>query len=1157
MLTTGLDNLLGTNGNDVVLAELGGDDDTLELDDAFNALLGQDTLRLDILGDATFDSADYHMVGFERVLVQARADDVDLTIDLADMAGVDLEVRNMVGGADGDLTADNIDGDVLVVNFDGDDIALTNVGGDVVWNGVSADYIDIDSVAGTVTLTDVEVSGELNIGDGVDGEITGDAVSLTNVELSVGVDVNIVFASSVTDATVNLAGFSQAGYDFDLDDSNSNSYFDIEGAELTNLVINVNADSDMNELHFHGNPELTSITFNMQADLIIDEFQGPSDGEDEVASTLTINGAGNLIINSIEDDDFLDIVYTGSGSLQIGAEDRALGDEDDASDWEMNVGSFNASTATGDVTLFLDLDDHLNDEEDSLDFTYVGSQGDDRVVIADAESLNNAATDEDLIALSIEGGTGTDTLVVLGSDDLSTAALSKVSGFETVELTGFGESETFNLANAGEFTNVVLSHAVDANYNEDITVSGLSAVQAENITIVQEGATVDYDDGVYDVSEDNVGDLFNDLTLSLASATGTSDVVSITFVQDTNQLTDGETVQGTLTVDAVETINLTSIGGSYTGFAAEYTEGDSYTFTEVADLDADALRTLNISGTGSLGIQNIDAEELTVIDARGFTGPFLGLGDDNFERAVNTELDLVVHGSATADHDININGNETVTITTGSGDDNINVNANDQITVNAGAGDNEIYLDSGYEGATVTTGDGDDFIAVQAADDIVITAGAGFNLIFADSEDGDATITTLGGDDVIFVSEAEDVIVNAGNGDNLVVIGSDFDGSGEEFLQSNAISDDVTVTTGTGEDEIIVLDGEDVTVTSGADEDAIYIDHDVSGRVIVDAGSQNDVVEIDVDTAAESFRITLGAGVDTLVVNSSADDGEITNEFFVTDFAAGTGGDIVALEHTNGTTNAHKKYFVETSADGEYTFATSATNETSILEFSFDAVNAPSTLAATYGSSSDITGAQLLTALGNGGASADITVADETDGYIIAYSGGDAFLFHFDTDIDGAGGFTPTAAGDSITFSAGNGDEWEAGDVITISGLVVSGDDEDDVGTATGSFTYTVEANDTITDIANAIANGITNYTNSSFDATFAGGVVTITDGSANFDAGDHIRVSVVEAINTTVLEASDITLVGVMDNVAVGSLATGNFSVFSGNFGAFDFMVE
>ncbi len=1126
MLTTGLDNLLGTNGNDVVLAVLDGSDSTLELDDAFNSLLGQDTLRLDSVeadSNVNFDSADYHFVGFERVLVQARADNLDISLDLDDMAGVDLEVRNMLSDFDGapwenaELYAENIGGDALVVNFDGYELDLNNVGGDIVLrdiyvdnnnngNGVDINTVggdvlienfelnnanlEIDNVSGNVVLTgDVDSNGNINSNidnnvniDGVGGNVTisnvdfdgnlniadvsGNTISFSNVDTNDNID--ITFADTVSSATINLNGL----------DSSDGEYIDVDGEGVTNYTINVTADSDINDLHFsHNNDSLSQITINLTgADLYVEDFQVATAALDEIGnsydipSTMTIAGTGNLVVDNIEDDDNLDIIYTGTGSIDIGSE----------GEWEPANGSFNASTATGDVTIELDLNEHAD-----LDFTYVGSKGDDRVVIEE-DSLG----DTDAVVLSLAGGTGVDTFVVSDDTDLTAAALAHVSGFEVLELANSADDEgdnayidsvmavyedteglvtgrVYDLEDADEFSSIV----VDTQGSDDnLALINLTAQQATHLTF-------NYD----------LADSLDGIIIDLEDQTGVSDVVSMTIVTDeSNGEYTGEFVDGYMSINDVETINFNITGDAfYKDVDGNYiTDGDDI-FVGVQALVAEEVEKINITGSVSFGIGSIGFTEYNVmdgneinsdlreIDATQFTGQELVLGGGMGPIGIYTEDDLIIRGSAVSDHYIAAWSEEDITVTTGDGNDNMWLIAQDDITVTSGSGDDDMNVNANGD-VVVDSGNDDDNVFVSASIDASITLGSGDDEFDYDYNDiyGDLT-------------------VDAGAGDDNININLDSD--------ANLVS--ATVTLGAGADDLYLgstrfdaFEGQDIVVTVtdfAVADDVLYLDEDAEG--VVWSGVEGDAYEAD--------YVTVGT-----------QDGD----YDVTD---GVSSDDIGL-----------------------------------IEFTFDADN--------NGVELDIlsTGADLLEALGDDGDSAIITVNNDQDGYIVAYNGGNAYIFNYETDIDGlptatlTNGTSNTAV---ITFTEGTGDGWEAGDVITISGLVMAATDGADEGgtagddfdewAASGSFTYTVEADDTITDIANAIANGITNYTDSDYTASFAGGVVTIYDGSNSvYDPENFVTVSFTEATETdTVIQEDQIELIGVLENVAVGSLSTANFGFY------------
>lgn len=1084
-LTSALDNLLGTNGNDVVLAELDGNQD-LELDDAFNALLGQDTLRLDIVdtnSNVDFIATDYEMVGFERVLVQARADDADLYLDLDGMVGVDLEVRNMIGG-EAELAATNIDGDVLITNYDGYDLNINNVSGDISISDITVNDVNmlsdgdltLDGVDGSVTasnmsidedlridalgnvsvsnttvdddfdilnsnnviLTSVFVGDDLGIGDANENsDVNGITGNVTFDDVTVEDNINIVFAESVTSATINISDLTHSDFNY----NNNAPYFDIQGAELANVVINVNEASNIGELHLHNNPSLTSVTLNINDDLVIDELQGVTDENIDLAATLTINGAADLEINSIVDDDLYSIVYTGSGSLQIGDERRDFNDNNNnysSSDWEPEVGSFNAATATGDVTIYLDLD-----SADDLDFTYVGSRGSDRVVI-DEDSLGAGASDVDTVRLSIAGGSGVDTLVVSDDSDLTAEAMAAISGFEVLEITEW-ESEEFDLAEThNDFTSVTLALTSDANGNhndENVVLANLSVAQAANITIDTAG---DHDDH----------NMFDDLTIDLEDTTGSSDLVGITIIAS-NTTDINQVIDESLVLNDIEHLEITTSGDAY------YLDGngdlnlnDPIDALWIDNIDTNDLETLTIDGSVGLIIADMNnSDDLREIDARSFTGAFLGLG---FEGTVWTDDDLIIQGSLTADHYIDVNGNEDVTVTTGSGDDVMYIDGLDNVVINAGDGNNNINVWSLDDDITVTTGSGDD------------------------------TIDVSGGDEGETSDYAEDVTVSMGAGDD------DFDYNSDE------------------------IDG-DLEVDAGAGDDTV--------RVYLDSNSNINTV-----------TVTLGTGADDLWLDDTSWDSNNDVVVTVTDFAVAD--DVVYLDESAAFEEGAEYVTVETQ-DGEYDVTETITNEqVGVIEFSFDADNNGVTLDI------NSTGADLLEALGDDGDQAIITVNEDQVGYIVAYNGGNAYIFNYE-DTSGSNPSATVNDYDSGTDAEGIEDT-ENFDVTLASGT--EGFNEGDYITFNNildldnDFVYTIQAGETGVDTLGAnIAAAINALANTQYDVSYdtvSDQLYFISEAFGNFTDATVVYTNLAD---TEIVEFDEIELIGVFENIAVGGFTALN----------------
>lgn len=1124
-LTTGLDNLLGTNGNDVALAVLDGADSTLELDDAFNGLMGQDTLRLDAVVDGTevtFDSADYHFTNVERVLVQARADDLNINLDLADMAGVDLEVRNMIGG-DADLNAVNIGGDVLVVNFDGYNLDINNVGGDValrdinfdnydgadlVVSGVAgsvsldtvdgydgdndsntviydiggdvtvtdldADWVGVWDVAGNVSMTTVDANDNIGIW-GVGGnvslediytddnlevyDVVGDVTisdayvdyntylvniggDITLTDVNANENIHVVFASDVANATINLNNV-WVDYEMHINGANTldeNGNVVTEAGSLTAVTLNVNdVVMDGIELTSYedesaGLSNISSLTINAIGDLTVDYIDFAYDSDDnDVPTTLTVNGNGDVAIAGVYNDDFLDVVYTGAGSLMIG-------DGNDA--FDPTNGSFNASTAAGSVTVALDLNEAIDGE---LDFTYTGSKGTDRVIIEE-DSLGDAVADSNTVHLSLVGGNGVDTLVVSDDSDLSAAAMAAISGFEVLEIYDWVDDESFDLTNThSDFTSIVIAGDWDTNYNT-LELINLSAQQAGNITITSAG-------------DDNT---FSDLTIGLKNATGLNDTVTLNYVASADENSLNYIVYDTMYLDDIENLNINA-----TGSALDVNENEHYAAFNY--IDANELEKITITGNVNVWIEGTDTQQLKSIDARAFTGANLTLGW--YSDVIWTDDDLVIQGALAADHNINVNGNEDVTVTTGSGDDNIYVDALDKVVINAGDGDNNVNAWSLDDDITVTTGSGADDINIYGGDggwagNVVITSGAGNDSVYID---GDVT--------------------------------------------------DVTVTLGDG------------------DDDFNYNDDGIDGDLVVNAGAGDDNINIHLNTDSniESITVTLGAGADELWIESTRFDANNDVVAVVTDFTVAD--DVLYLDEGFGE-GVSAEYVTVTTKDGDYDF-TDANANIALVEFTFNADNNSVTF-------DNPNGYDLLEALGDDGDTASILVDGGQEGYIVAYNGGDAYIFNFDTSYYDAAYVSEDVYDDGGSFEGDHedayfyidaGDEgFTAGDVINLYDVAYDG------GYIDVSYTIQQTGESLVTVLADltALINGnVDSLYAASYDVS---GYIYLT----SYGEVDLVDVTGDYVNNYDLVTADEIELVGVLEGVAVGTLTQSNFDFYN-----------
>lgn len=184
--------------------------------------------------------------------------------------------------------------------------------------------------------------------------------------------------------------------------------------------------------------------------------------------------------------------------------------------------------------------------------------------------------------------------------------------------------------------------------------------------------------------------------------------------------------------------------------------------------------------------------------------------------------------------------------------------------------------------------------------------------------------------------------------------------------------------------------------TLGGDDDVRIDVNDNDGvglsNVTVDLGAGNDRIELDMNNNINDYRevtLTLGEGYDVIsYYDLEFYDGAYFT-FRVTDFNVSDD----RFEDSNS------NYAVMSSIDTatvEFSLAQYGLGAKDVFEFAFEATGGAD-LASAYDVSGDITGLQLLQALGDGTDSATLTLAGSGDssGYLVAYNSGDAFVFTF------------------------------------------------------------------------------------------------------------------------------------------------------------------
>ena len=272
-----------------------------------------------------------------------------------------------------------------------------------------------------------------------------------------------------------------------------------------------------------------------------------------------------------------------------------------------------------------------------------------------------------------------------------------------------------------------------------------------------------------------------------------------------------------------------------------------------------------------------------------------------------------VQSSSTVE--VTVQGETDGSITGTDGDDNITGTPNDD-RINALGGNDTVFALAGND--FVRGGDGNDALhgeggndAIEGGnDDDTIAGGDGFDNIEGDAgndtitggNDGDTlsggegndSLTGGAGDDGLLGDEGQD---QASGGDGLDVLSG---GGGDDVLAGD--NDDDVLDGGDGDDSLSGGAGNDVltdlagtnSLSGGLDNDQIETSS-ADGAQTIDGGAGNDSIRHHFRHNASS--ITTGAGSDTIEI-VSAEQGNAA--IIVTDFTAGSGGDIFRLDGDSG-----------------------------------------------------------------------------------------------------------------------------------------------------------------------------------------------------------------------------------------------------------------
>jgi hypothetical protein len=678
-----------------------------------------------------------------------------------------------------------------------------------------------------------------------------------------------------------------------------------------------------------------------------------------------------------------------------------------------NKGSIDAHTTSGNIVL-------TDGDAATADVTLTADAGNIKVTTADNSSgtltmtasgdITNASAGADGIAgddgdIEVVGATGFKTVIATATGGVDTLGLTAattltVTAGEESDLSGTGNVKTLNLAsNNADGTTFISVTGIDKVDN--INISG------ENDVTLSVAAT-----SIQTAAADVVGGAAAVIATDTSSGDST-----IKLTGDLAGITDGTALDvSKLAVDEI----MIGTGSSMVAATDDLKIGSGQTVSLGADQTSVSLTAAAVAGNTATLVINDD--NATAVDTNAWDLPALTTANiSNLTLQINDDEQT----GGLAVNTIAVGASNTLTLG-GAGGATIAVSvvaskivAADDMT---GALDIQLQKQATVAGAVldVTTGSGNDVFTQKAAGDIdayVLDGGDGVDT-FEFQGDYSATALSLTNIETLTLQAAADVRAQDFSGKSFIVTGAhDLDlkaaGTGATVDATNIdkTASTLTITGGNGADDLTASATTGTTINAGQGNDK------VTGQGkddIIDGGAGDDVI----NAGGGADNITGGDGVDTITVGTQGDtkvDTVVLNEIsaaanrdVINEFTSGSlNSDVVQIgadETTVATAHGTAPVVTDdTSAagagGGAYTMtgATTANADVIVLQ-----AGAELTSGANGGDLSAATnGSELLKALTSDTAAdtyTGITATDTNIGYMLAYQGGNAYLYAFDDD---------------------------------------------------------------------------------------------------------------------------------------------------------------
>lgn len=1044
----------------------------------------------------------------------------------------------------GDITINSLDTEVTsFVKTDtstGGTVSIYDVGSWMrnIVTGASDDYIDATDAQdlydnGSVTIATNAGDDTLRIGTATYHNVNlGDGDDYLQVANIDGIDVSDILNGGNNIDIIDVASDN---------DVNSDAGARLYGFE----ILETDLDNDTQDMDVFTNSTITTVKQNQSALAITDAAA--------TLSTVVLADDGVTTGSLARKTDTSADVLTITNSFTHNSREYSSG-----SSYTYSVEAGSSYTASNEEIITINAaswDTFDLDLETSTDLTTLDING--TYVTGDINIDAKLATNLTLVTADGVSGYSNDTVTVDASDS-------------TVNLTYVGSSTVINVVTSGSGNDSILGGGSNdtissGDGNDTIDALGgndtINAGSGNNFVTAGDGNdSVTTTTGADTISGGSGNDTIN-AGAGANSVSGGDGNDSITTTTD-NDTIDGGSGNDTINAGAG---NNSVLGG----------QGDDSITTDSGDdtiSAGDGADTIS-AGDGANSITGGNGND-TITATNGADTIDGGANDDTINAGAGNNN---VSGGS---------GNDSITTTTGN--DTIDGGDNND-TITAGAGNDSIVGGSGSD--SISAGDGNDIILGDDSDSLIdggnntdtLRINANFNDVnnaqIINIENIQLITDSL---NVDLSSQTENLTITTSNGQNTLVAGTGHDyitgGTGNDSINANSGNDSINGFAGA--DTINGGDGTDRLIISSTSSDLnVAADGQITYVEVIDVESASEAVSINLSSQTEGFTIvaSTGASYADSIVGSQGNDifQELVNRF-------------VSSETLNGGNGTDTIEFTDAGTVGDGAFVNKSNfeiiklaNGTNNLTLSTAATSATSDLTVNGG-----TGADTINASGlgssltvNGGSGTDSITGSNSDDEINGDGGNDTIIAGSGSDtINGGDGVDTLTGGDDadlfmLTGIVLSGDRDIITDFTQGDDLIVLDENETTVSTLPGGVpdfeTIAVVGDDAAYNLAgliNTAETDIVEFTNlfsgngdldSSSNGTELLKLLADTGGdtadSITLDntgdslyliAYDNSKAYIYLATSTddVVVTATEIQLVGTVNNIAVGALNSASF---------------